>query len=379
MRERSAPVGRAGEVFRLIALASVSTLLSLALVEGAIRLLDLGPTFHVVFRNSIQRSDDPELRYELRPGAPDGRLRINSIGLRDDEPTPRGPGVVRIAAIGDSVTFGSGVPRRAGWTDQLEALLAVRMSGSGSRAEVWNLGVPGYNAAQVVARLRLTGMQLEPDVVVYGYVLNDPQAYSLEEAALDRMQAEAAARAGAPPADAGAVTALLSRSRLFLWVRHLLVSSASERRKAPEEMPDDPAYAASTVGETEAFLRSLHDTPASWSLVESAFDELAALGAAREIPVLVVVFPIFPVEPGDDPLADVRTRVVDAAVARGFGAVDLTPAYLDAVATTPSLEVDFLHPNRAGHRVAAQAIASALCEASFLRQAPAACKDVSPD
>ena len=43
-----------------------------------------------------------------------------------------------------------------------------------------NFGVTGYNITQVVERLRTLGLRYEPDLLLYGYVLNDPQGISRE-------------------------------------------------------------------------------------------------------------------------------------------------------------------------------------------------------
>jgi lysophospholipase L1-like esterase len=344
------------------ALALVATALALAAAEAVVRLW--GPGFQVVFRESVQASANPVLEYELRPGARDGAARISRQGLRDDDAaTPKPPGVVRIVAVGDSVTYGSGGARGLGWVERLEALLAE--SGESRRHEVWNLGVPGYNATQVLERLRTAGAPLEPDVLVYGYVLNDPQAFSLEAAALRQMRDEAT-RGG--PGEASAIRRLLARSRLLLWVRHELAPAP----RRPAEMPEDPAYA--TTGDRAGYFRSLHADPSGRVRVERAFDDLSAFSQERGAPALVAIFPLFDIDPGADSLPDVRAQVADAARARGLAVIDLAPAYDEARRRLGRrLDVDFLHPNAFGHRVAAHAIRAALCRDGALPSEAPAC------
>ena len=74
------------------------------------------PGTHVVsVRGLIKSSDVPELIFELKPGLEalfkGVQIRINSHGFRDRERTlEKPPGTWRIAALGDSVAFGWGVP-----------------------------------------------------------------------------------------------------------------------------------------------------------------------------------------------------------------------------------------------------------------------------
>jgi hypothetical protein len=102
--------------FFRIALIAIGVVVALAISELALRILDVSPTFQVIFRESIQPSDNPVLGYELRPGAPDGRrFRISSVQKPD--------AVFRIAAIGDSITYGMGSARGRSWVEGLENML----------------------------------------------------------------------------------------------------------------------------------------------------------------------------------------------------------------------------------------------------------------
>ncbi|MBI4861511.1 MAG: hypothetical protein HY815_14810 [Candidatus Riflebacteria bacterium] len=69
-------VGRLG-------LAVASLVLSLALAEAAVRLLDLGTDIMPVFNRSLTLSSNPVLGYELVPGSEDGKTVINPDGMRD--------------------------------------------------------------------------------------------------------------------------------------------------------------------------------------------------------------------------------------------------------------------------------------------------------
>ena len=71
--------------------------------------------------------------------------------------------------VGDSFTFGTGVRAEDTFLAELERGLREK----GLRAEVLNLGVPGYDAVETTALLRNFGVALEPDLIVYCFFLND--------------------------------------------------------------------------------------------------------------------------------------------------------------------------------------------------------------
>lgn len=81
---------------------------------------------------------DPVLGWSIRPGAKAELYEANEQGMRANRayaPTPP-PGVVRIAAYGDSFTHGDEVAGKHAWPFLLESMLGD--------AEVLNYGVPAY-------------------------------------------------------------------------------------------------------------------------------------------------------------------------------------------------------------------------------------------
>lgn len=83
-------------------------------------------------------------------------------------PTPA-PGVTRILAVGDSFTFGASSDHEDIWIARTEATLKA----AGHRVEIINAGVEGYDTASSVLSLERLYDQYRPDIVVYGFVLND--------------------------------------------------------------------------------------------------------------------------------------------------------------------------------------------------------------
>jgi hypothetical protein len=95
-------------------------------------------------------------------------VRTNALGFRDTREyrLDKGPRTFRILLIGDSVTFGHG----SIYEHTYPYLLEQRLKDWKSDVdwEVWNLGVPGYNASQQLAFLLDIGPRAHPDLVIVG-------------------------------------------------------------------------------------------------------------------------------------------------------------------------------------------------------------------
>lgn len=85
--------------------------------------------------------------------------RTNARGLRDDDaPYEKPPGTYRIVLLGDSRTFGFGVP--------VEKHFSRLLEGYFRDLEVINLGVSGYGVDQELLVLRDQGLRYQPDLVM---------------------------------------------------------------------------------------------------------------------------------------------------------------------------------------------------------------------
>ena len=99
-------------------------------------------------------------------------VAISSQGLRDrDFPPAPAPGRTRILMLGDSLTFGWGVPGERTYSKRLEQMLRE----AGHDAEVLNTGVGNYNTEMEVAWYAERGRRLRPHYVVLNYFINDAE------------------------------------------------------------------------------------------------------------------------------------------------------------------------------------------------------------
>ncbi len=118
---------------------------------------------------------DPQKVYRLKPsfnGATSGvPVRTNSFGYRSKEISVKKPShTIRVLIIGDSISFGHGIPYEATYAEKLEQLL--KQKHPELRFEVMNSAVPGNSAFQEYFDLE-RGIRLNPDIIFYQFVMND--------------------------------------------------------------------------------------------------------------------------------------------------------------------------------------------------------------
>jgi lysophospholipase L1-like esterase len=153
--------------------ALIGTVLLLLGIEGTARMLDLHSGFFFMVRegNCLQRG--VTLPFEFRPNCegqlPDTTFRTNSLGLRGDQ--VREDGAIRILSVGDSCTWGWGVPQEEAYPAVLQRLLDERY-GPG-RYQVLNAGFPANTSYDGLVYLRESGLALKPTIVISGYGFND--------------------------------------------------------------------------------------------------------------------------------------------------------------------------------------------------------------
>jgi lysophospholipase L1-like esterase len=333
-----------------LALAGVSVAVTALVLEAAFRLSGVSVGTVQVNRATVQRSDNPRLRFELRPGSgvrAEVDYRVNAEGLRGAETTVEKPtGARRVAVLGDSIAFGYWVSDADSFPRQLEAMLNGA-GGAGGRVEVLNFGVPGYNLDQEIETLRAKALAFSPDLVVVAFCLNDLEGLFSYELGL--VQDRATTRGGSW---LGRLReALLGRSLLFSWIEYRLSELEARRGFVRARNPLDGPLYAEAVGQQKAAL-------------EGKLAVLRSLLAPRGIPGVVVVFPVLGGRFERYPHRDLHRAVVEAAQSAGLAAVDLLDCY--SAYGFRQLRVDVVHPSPLGHRVAAHAVRDALCARGWL-------------
>ena len=157
----------------------LSVSVAILLAEGLVRLFV--PVWLWKYRDATADwRRDPELGWTQKPNldvksripGPDWvvKFQTNPDGITPAVARrPRQPGTRRIMIFGNFTVLGRSVPRDRTVTEQLERLL----NRCGVKTEVINAGVQGYSTDQVLLHIRRLAPLYRPDVVIYGFCLND--------------------------------------------------------------------------------------------------------------------------------------------------------------------------------------------------------------
>lgn len=150
----------------------VSLLIALAVFEGGLRLLGLGPPTRI-------NRFDPDFGWSKTPNASASRstrefdvtYTINALGLRDDPMSDPGKpaGTFRVLFLGDSFVLGYTVDRDDLFVDVLETW----WKREGRPVDCVNAGTEGWSTDQEVLWYQKHGRDFTPDVVVLCPYEND--------------------------------------------------------------------------------------------------------------------------------------------------------------------------------------------------------------
>ncbi|MEQ8733662.1 MAG: SGNH/GDSL hydrolase family protein [Rhodospirillaceae bacterium] len=164
-----------------IALVVVSLTVMALLFEGACRLIvDTGMHYHLeMWKYAVQLkevAEDPAIGHRHKAGRQAKlmgvEVAINEDGHRDSPVSQMNNTAAKILMLGDSITFGWGVPQDETVSARLEPMLTQRI---GKPVNVLNTGVGNYNTAMEVAWFERYGLALKPDVVVLNVFINDAE------------------------------------------------------------------------------------------------------------------------------------------------------------------------------------------------------------
>jgi lysophospholipase L1-like esterase len=113
-------------------------------------------------------SKDDNLRWRFPPEV--GR---NSLGLINREITKKEAQHFRILFLGDSLVWSGETSSGELYTQVIERNLNNEPSLAAKQIEIINAGIPGYTTYQELEFLKIYGLDMEPDLVVLGFVFND--------------------------------------------------------------------------------------------------------------------------------------------------------------------------------------------------------------
>lgn len=347
-----------------IALSTGVTLAALLAGELTLRALDVAPDRYA--QSVHLESDDKRVGLDLYPDDPrdylpldlrdpNERRRWRERGLREVDARyertphavgftytaelcrgaiipPRDPATARIVVIGDSFTEGQGVREE----DAYPALLDRRRP-----EEVVNCGRRGYDFPELAAWFE-RHLALEPDIVVYGMLLNDPaqsEAFHAQQAYIDdwivdrrRMVAEGD---GSPPLWEPRILSVLHDR-----IEGLRVGAATTRWY--QEITGEP-------------------NREGWEATLAQIASMDAAMRARGGRFVVVLWPLL-IDLDRYPFTEAHRTIGDALRARSIRFRDALGAFEGRDARSLWVHPVDRHPNEHAHAIFAREVEAALRE-----------------
>lgn len=288
----------------------------------------------------------PRRRYALKPyfkgKTYDQAYKINSCGFRDYEyPQLRMPDTIRILAVGDSCTFGTGLRLEDTYPKQLEKALNDFLKNKSMRAEVINTGVPSYNTVYEYYFIEEVGVKYSPDIIIIGYVYND----SILNYPLTSSKYK-----------------FLNNIKDFLrqlYSYEFIVDKIYDLSYAVKGLAsNDPAVRRENI----EYLYS--DGYAGWQKNKEAFIKIRELAARKGIKVIYLIYP--KIEKLDDYPYGFYHQKVKEALSKEQYVLDLFPYFQDKIDRELWVNNFDSHPNRKANTLISDAIFNYLVENKLL-------------
>ncbi len=266
-------------------------------------------------------------------------VRFNRLGFRDADFQPHREGVRRIVAVGDSFTYGHGLPESKCYPRLLEAML--RADAPNEPLEVINCG-RGMAGVEFIANLCGSVLsELEPDVLVYGYFLNDPVI--VPGAGIRKIDGTEGAH---DQLDTRWLYSEKSSSRFSLGTRPLRGPRIYEvllRTFEQRQLTDSTLDA----------MKQLHE-PEAWRPSEEALVAIAREVREKGCRFVLVILPMIWQINGDYPFVDAHRHIRETAAEHGIEVIDMLPFLRGYTDAQLMLHPHDRHPNATYARVVAE-------------------------
>jgi len=249
------------------------------------------------------------------------------------------------------VTFGEGLEAEEAFPALLARELAAR---TGARYEVLNAGVEGYNAEAELAFLRERGLALEPETVVVGFNLNDYD-YAPVLGPLGILTRDPAARVS--------TRSLANVSEFYFLLRWLATTRGRPfGDRGAAGLTPRPGERFSDLDRYVSALRKryyAHPSDGCWQVMVDALRGLGETARAHRLRLVIAILPDGDQVGVPDPDLLPQRKVLAICAEAALDCLDLYPVFA-AAAPHGELFFDIMHPNAAGHRLIARALAEHL-------------------
>jgi lysophospholipase L1-like esterase len=317
------------------------TVLVLELVLRAVYKFKFSPRglARIPVAKTYKLSENKNLLYELLP---DSKARnrgvdfvINSFGFRDKEYQKKKVSKIRLIFVGDSITYGWGIPLKHTYHKRLERRFHAR----GHDVDIMGMGVVGYNTIQQYHLIKEKTLDFNADMIILQIAMND------FERTLRIRAFEEGKKLSVSPLHDYSIPFIIKRTRLthfFMKNSHLfkfinLKLYWIKNKRNPGFTPKDMYL----MGEENSF----HHLRQIKKLLDS-----------KEIPLAAVIFP-FRKSKDVYPYTRLQNRIHQELEKMGVPYLDLYDVLnIETEESIWNIWRDRMHPTVRGHNLASRAL-----------------------
>ncbi|MBI2009812.1 MAG: SGNH/GDSL hydrolase family protein [Candidatus Chisholmbacteria bacterium] len=267
----------------------------------------------------------------------DRHVRINALSFRNDHFfSDKDPKELRLAAIGDSYTYGYGIENENDrYSNLLEKRLSATCAPQGSTVKVYNMARPGMNTREELEILKMA-QNYKVDGIILGYTFDDARS------------------------NRTALHTNICYNRIFSYRHNPLLNWLLQKSFALEYLYVR-AYNLFNAREftqtcwTETF-EALYRDPEIWIRHLQELKNLIDYTRENNLGLAVVIFPNI-VDLGEDYSArDIHQNVATFFKANNIPVIDLLDVYAGLSPDDILVSRRDFHANELGHSLAAEAI-----------------------
>lgn len=331
----------------------ITAILFLITMEIILRMINYGPQEYIpdkeiLFNEGVfhQKSENPLLVYEIKPNVTKkgpGKViyTSNFNGLRDYVYNfEKSNNTIRIAALGDSIVFGYGIDLEDTFLKILERKL--NSMGDNIKYEIINFGVGGYNIIQELETFKTKVLNYTPDIILIGYTLNDPAEANNPS---DQIQ-------------------LSEQKECYINFLNIKINcyfkNFFKKFKTALFIKDkirNIILRLKIDKEADLILhnfRQYYINKEKWVNVQKSFEEISKITKNNNQIVYVIIFPILK-DFKNYLLEDIHKMIIEEVQKNEFYVTDLLEEYSKYNEEILQISrTDILHPNRYGHKIAAE-------------------------
>ncbi|MDO8509362.1 MAG: SGNH/GDSL hydrolase family protein [Nanoarchaeota archaeon] len=257
-------------------------------------------------------------------------VHLNLDDMRDrDFSIDKPDKTIRIAGLGDSYTFASGIKNvNNSYLKVLENEL--NSLNNSNRYEVLNFGIPGKDTEDELEILEEKVLKYDPDVIMIGYVLNDFKNVD--------------------------PTLKLPKKHITIipyfgfWLSNLFYSYTIFEIKMNRALENTGLKMSTTEITFKEFESDINK-----NYNRELFEKIAKIAKENDIKVVLIVFPVI-YDFENYPFLEINSFIKKVGEDNGFYTIDILESYKKYEESTLIVNKYDLHPNELGHKIAGEAI-----------------------